>query len=231
MDKEKFSNEQGEIRLGIALPLVDQKVHTAFLDSFVLMRKPCFTYIRPAFPSMQIDVIRNQLVKQALESGCTHMLMMDTDQVYNDPDMINKLLAHDKDVVSVMVQRRYPPFDGITLRGEPGKYLSVSDEEIIEAKKSDNHLIEIDATGGGCLLYKTEVFLKIPPAWFEFSKTEGGEVIGEDINFCWKLKQNGYKIYCDTSIDVGHLSTLEINWNTHRLYNHMKKLQNEDVNK
>ncbi|MFA7287321.1 MAG: hypothetical protein WC055_00430 [Melioribacteraceae bacterium] len=224
MDKEN-------IRLGIGLPLVDDKVHTAFLDSFVMMKKPNFVYIRPTFPSMQIDVIRNQLVKQALESGCTHLLMLDTDQVYHDPDMISKMLEHDKDVVSAIVHRRYPGFDPITLRGEPGKYLMVPDEEILAARELDNHLIEIDATGGGCLLYKTEVFLKIPPAWFEFSRTEGGDVIGEDVNFCYKLKQNGYKIYCDTSIDIGHLSNLEINWATYRLYGHLKKLQKEDENK
>jgi len=219
------------VKLGIALPLVSTKVHSGFLDTFILLKKPDFVYLRPQFPSMEIDIIRNQLVKQALEAGCTHLLMMDTDQTYSDRDMILKMLAHKKKVISAIVHRRYPPFDCITLRGEPGKYTQVSDEEILAARDSDNHLVEIDATGCGCLLYNTEVFQEIKPPWYEFSKTESGDVVGEDIGFCHKLKDAGYNIYCDVSIDIGHLAQLEINWGTYALYKHLKKLQAAEAKK
>lgn len=215
-------------KLGIAIPLVDDKVHTVFLDTFVAMKKPDFVYLRPQFHSMDIALIRNQLIRQALDSKCTHILMLDSDQAYHDPDMIFKLLKHDLPVVSCIVHRRYPPFDMITLRGEPGKYLMVPDEEIIKARENYPHLIEIDATGCGCLLYKAEVFENIPQPWFEFTKTEDGDVVGEDIGFCNKLKQAGYNIHCDTSIKIGHMSNLEVSWGTYQLYSHLKKLQREE---
>lgn len=211
------------IKLGIGLPLTDKDVPTQFLDSFVLMEKPAYVYMRPQFPSYTVADIRNQLVQQALESGCTHVLMMDTDQVYPS-NTISKLLSYDKDVVSAIVHRRYPPFDAILYRGEPGRYIHVSDEDILEAK-NDNELIEIDATGCGCVLYKTEVFLKIDPPWFEFGRDFMNNVVGEDIGFCHKLRTNGYKIYCDPTINIGHLSLLEVNWDTYTLYKHLKKIQ------
>ncbi len=213
----------GNTKLAIGVPLVDKTVPAAFLDSFVIMQKPNFVYLRPQYSGMNIAEIRNQLVERALDNGCTHLLMMDSDQVYA-PDTIIKLLAHDKTVVSAIVHRRYPGFDPILYRGIPGRYIHISDEEILDSKEEKN-LIEIDATGCGCVLYNTEVFLKIDPPWFEFGRDEQGSIIGEDIGFCYKLKQNGYRIFCDPTIDIGHLSTLEINWGTYALYKHLKKLE------
>jgi len=213
-----------KIKLAIGIPLVDPTVPAAFLDSFVMMRKPSFLYLRPQYSGMNIADVRNQLVERALENGCTHLLMMDSDQVF-PVDTIEKLLSHNKDVTSSIVHRRYPGFDCILYRGIPSMYVHVSDEDILDSRER-KELLEIDATGCGCVLYNTEVFLKIDPPWFEFGRDEKGSLVGEDIGFCYKLKQNGYRIFCDTTIDIGHLSTLEINWSTYALYKHVKKLQN-----
>lgn len=206
-----------KIKLGIAIPLTDDKCYSSFFDSFVLLDKPPFTYIRP-MGYAPIDKVRNDLVRQALECKCTHLLMMDSDQVYPS-DTITKLLTHDLDVVSAKVHRRYPPFDGLLYRGTIGEYEFVPDEEIV-----NNKLIEIDATGCGCIMYKTEVFKNIPEPWFEFSKNQHGKDVGEDIGFCHKLREAGYKIFTDTTIDISHLSLLSVNWGTYKLYKKLKEI-------
>jgi len=43
-------------------------------------------------------------------------------------------------------------------------------------------------------------------------------IIGEDVGLCQDLKEIGYKIYVDTSIEIGHLSTMVVNEETHKLY-------------
>ena len=217
----------GEVKLAIAIPLIDKTVPAAFLDSFVVMQKPSFIYLRPQYNGFNIADIRNQLVERALENGCTHILMMDSDQVY-PYDTIMKLLSHDKPVVSAIVHRRYPGFDPILYRGVPGRYIHVSDEEILDCKDK-KQLVEIDATGCGCVLYNTEVFLKVDAPWFQFTRDEKNNVVGEDIGFCYKLRKTGYNIFCDPTIDIGHMSTLEINWGTYALYKHVNKLQKKSM--
>jgi GT2 family glycosyltransferase len=169
---------------------------------------------------MTIEAVRNSIVEQALSSGCTHILLLDTDQSFL-PSTITKLLKHDLPVVGGLVHRRYPPFDPLLYRGEPGKYLSVPDEEIL-----DNELVEVSATGTGCILYKTECFLKTEAPWFEFSIGEDGKPIGEDIGFCIKLKKAGYRIFVDTTLGIGHIGSLSVDWNTYKLYQNLMKNNN-----
>lgn len=212
----KISN----FKLGIGLPVADRNIPVSFFDSWVLLDKPEFVYIRPSFPNVDIARIRNDLVTQALDSGCTHLLMLDTDQVYRDSDLIAKLLLHDLDVVNGLVYRRYPPFDHLCMKWDDNekRYYKADDEEVF--KKG---LVEVDATGTGCVLYKTDVFKKIKQPWFEFNVDDHGKAIGEDINFCKKLKEQGYKLFVDCSVNIGHLSTLEVNESTYRMYNMMNK--------
>lgn len=215
-------------RLAIAEPLTDEKVYSHFHFSSVRVISKYMThlfeegqsvavdFLSPKYPG-QIDAVRNELVKQALFFGCTHILFMDTDQVYSDLDMIEKMLAHNKPVVGAKIHRRYPPFDPLLLRGDPGGLYSVPDEEI-----EGGGLVEVGATGCGCILYDTEVFLNIDPPWFELTTGEFGQPIGEDVGFCEKLKAAGYKIYVDCSIDIKHLSLLAVDWGTHKLYKKLK---------
>ena len=141
-----------DIKLGIGIPLTDDKVHSQFLDSWVLMDRPNFTYLRPDHRG-PIAEVRNRIVMEALDNGCTHLIMMDTDQEYPH-DTITKLLAHDLDAVGALVYRRYPPFDPVMMRrGEHGGFRKLPDEELFSGK-----LIEVEATGCGCIMFNTRVF-------------------------------------------------------------------------
>ena len=228
--KDRMKAKHG-IRLAIAEPLTDNMVYSHFhfssvrvitnylLHLFQNNLSVHVDFLAPKYPG-QIDAIRNGLVQQALEFGCTHILFMDTDQVYHDFDMIQRMLAHDKHIVGTKVHRRYPPFDPLLLRGDPGKVYNVSDEEILEGG-----LVEVGATGCGCILYDTDVFIELDPPWFELTVGEFGQSIGEDIGFCEKLKEAGHKIYVDCSIDIKHLSLLAVDWGTYKLYKKLEEVK------
>jgi len=102
-------------------------------------------------------------------------------------------------------------------------------ESITKFKYGD--LVEVDATGAGCMLYDMEVFKKLPYPWFEFRKQENGTTMGEDIGFCVDLKKAGYKIHMDTSIEVEHLTTMAVNKNMHRVYNKLKDMKFKNLDK
>ena len=201
------------LRLGIGIPCSFSFVPISFVYSFLYMERPDFTLIHA--DNGPIDTLRNDIVEKALALNITHLIMMDVDQVY-PPQTITKLLAHKLPVVGAKVNRRYPPFDPIIMKITDQGYHPIDDY------KKDS-LTECDATGTGCIMYSMEVFRKLSYPWFRFQKNpENGMTIGEDIGLCQDLKEAGYKIYVDTSIEVGHLTTMIVNEATHKLYRAMK---------
>ena len=208
----KISN----FRLGIALPLTYQMIPSAFFDSFIAMDKPPYVYLRTS--NGPIDEMRNALVRDAMVANCTHIIMMDTDQVYH-PNTIPRLLSHNLPVVGCLVHRRYPPFDPLLLRGEIGKYQTIE-------KWAPESLVEVDATGTGCLLFDMQIFRDMPSPWFRARQEGyGAKPIGEDIGFCADLRATGYKIFVDTSVPAGHLSQFQITEGTWRLYRRLKEAE------
>jgi hypothetical protein len=197
--------EVTNFKLGIALPHTWNYIPIHFFDSFVQMLRPNFEYIRDYGGTGQIDVVRNNLVRKARIAGCSHILMMDTDQKF-PVNTIPKLLSHRKEIVSALIYRRYPPFDPLMYKGEINSY------EVIE-DWNRGELVEVDSCGTGCILYEMSVFDNMPEPWFKFRenpKKEIGGTIGEDIGFCSDLRAKGYRIYVDTSLTCGHLSIMEV---------------------
>lgn len=208
-----------EIRLAIGVPLTFPFVPSAFFKSYALMHKPDHVYIQA--DNGGICGLRNNIVERALYEGCTHLIMMDTDQIY-PADTIPRLLAHNLPVVGARVHRRYPPYDSLMLRIEEvdehtNKYVSVDDWE-------EGELVEVDATGGGCVMFNLDVFRKLPYPWFK----DGREGVGEDIGLCQDLKAAGYRIFVDSSIEVGHMATMVVNRKTNLLYRSMKEKQHQE---
>lgn len=207
-------------KLGIGLPCNFSHVPFPTVLTLLQMERPDFQLI-PA-TNGPVDGLRNHIVEQAFMLGCTHLIMCDMDQTY-PVDTITKLLAHKLPVVGCLVHRRYPPFDPLLYRGKLSEY------ELIEDYK-DGDLIEVDATGTGCLMFEMDVFRKLPAPWFKFTLTDDGKPVGEDFGFCSNLRKTGQKIFVDTSIKCGHLSTMEITEGTRNLYRAMKVAQNRSKN-
>jgi hypothetical protein len=203
------------MKYAIAFPLAGRLNDNAFWISFLTMDKPPFTLLMPKIEvydfAQNIAEIRNDLAGQALFEGVDKLIMMDTDQIY-PVDAVKKLLSHDKMVVGAPVHRRYPPFDIIMLRGEMHKYLHVSEKEIYSGD-----LVEVDATGTGCMCFDMAVFRELEPPWFK-SHESGEEPVGEDIYFCSKAREAGIKIYVDTSIEIDHITTFLLNRSSYALY-------------
>jgi hypothetical protein len=215
-DRIREAQEIGRrVKLGIGLPHNFHSVPMAFFDSFIVMDKPEFIYLRSS--AADVESMRNEIVRAALREGCTHLIMMDTDQIYH-PETITRLLAHDLPIVGCLVYRRYPPFDPLMFRGTRHKYLNVKEWD-------KDALVRVDATGTGCLMFNMDVFKNLPAPWFKVVKDEEEGVTGEDFYFCGVAREYGYEIFVDTSIPCGHLSQMIINEGTYKLYNRVKEAE------
>jgi len=184
-----------EIKLMIGVPILFPYVHWRFWKSYEQLEKPKNTVLQVVTGST-IAVARNKLVKFSKEAD--YLLFLDSDMVM-PPDLIERLLEHDKNIVGALAfQRNYPHKPTLLkLVQEPADYMP---DEI------KGELQETDATGCACLLIKTSVFNKIDHPWFDFSVYKQGQAVGEDIGFCQKAKEAGFKIYVDTELECGHIT-------------------------
>jgi hypothetical protein len=140
---------------------------------------------------------RNALAKMAVNEGFTHLMMIDSDHVF-DKDIVHKLLLYKKDIVGVRAYRRASPH-------YPCIFVKDKDRNEKDAMTfvdaCDMGLMVTDAVGFGAVLINVEVLKKMTYPYFYFSKT------GEDFNFCRDARELGYKVHVDTDIEIGHVTS------------------------
>lgn len=189
----------------IAIPCMDM-VYTDFMMSLTNIERIGQTFCAVTKSSLVYDA-RNALAKQAVEGDFDTVLWLDSDIKFQ-PDLLKRLMAHIENgidfVSGLYFKRCYPTgpvvFKTITQRKE-GREL------ITEALPYDDYpkdqLFEVDAAGFGAVLMKVDLLKKVSDKYgLPFSPCLG---LGEDMSFCWRAKQLGAKLYCDSSIKLRHI--------------------------
>lgn len=147
-----------------------------------------------------IDMARNAVCQSALESNADYVLFIDDDMVFN-PDLLLRLLDHDKDVVSAWCYQRGEPHDPVCF-----EWVKDSNGYVPMRNAANTGLRKVDAVGFGAVLIKTSVLKGMKKPWFKFER------FGEDIGFCDEARKAGFEVYCDTDLEIGHLAgRVEIN--------------------
>lgn len=137
---------------------------------------------------------RNYIAAQALKGGATHLFFVDDDMVF-PKDSLEKLLAHNKDIVGGLYKTKYEVQEDVI------EYLD---------DKRPKELFECGAIGTGCLLIRTDVFKKVPQIWFNYEWYPNGMVkTSHDWLFCRKARECGYKIWCDPTLEIKHIGEHE----------------------
>ena len=147
---------------------------------------------------------RDDLAVKAAQMEADYVLWLDSDMVFPADTLIrlfDTLKKNDLDIVSGLYFRRVPPytpvlFDQLDMEGEKCTWT--------EFKEVPDELFEVGGIGFGCVLMKTDVFFDVQGKFNKMFTPIGGT--GEDLAFCWRARQCGYKIYVDPSIVAGHVS-------------------------
>ena len=142
---------------------------------------------------------RTFCVQDAIEKKATHIFFVDSDMNF-PPDTLERLLAHDKEIVTVEYSRRQLPPSGVT-------------HPLTE--RSETELYEAVRIGAGCLLIKLSVFDKIDEMakktgkrtpYFNFGRdSKGAVVMGEDTFFCMTARDAGVSTWVDPTVVVKHI--------------------------
>ena len=88
----------------------------------------------------------------------------------------------------------------------------VMNHETVESISKRKKPFTVDYTGFGWVCIKNGVFEKLPYPWFapKMQVFESGAVqdmCGEDVSFCLDAIEEGFEIWCDPRIRVGHEKT------------------------
>lgn len=157
---------------------------------------------------------RNYCVMQAIKNQCTHILFIDDDMVF-PPETLDRLLSLDKPIVGVLSYSRKLPLQPTIAIGDADKPRVPTKEEI------PNEPFKVFHVGMGvCLInlkfintvgvvsYSDKMNLnpKIDQPWFNFTTQPTGQILhGEDHYFCKKAAEKRIEVWCDPTLQIGHV--------------------------
>jgi len=168
-----------------------------------------------------ITKARNALVKQFMDSDSTELLFIDSDINFTSEDVLRIMaLGSDKDVLCGCYPRRSNDKMFIT-------DLYYNEHGGIEL--TDEGLLRILRAGPGFMFIRRHVIQKLiddHPEWKYFTNMDGSHhysifdfrttpmgYMGEDYNFCDRVRESGFKIYLDPETNLGHIGFTEFTGN------------------
>ena len=147
-----------------------------------------------------IDNMRNMSAKIAMEQECEYLFFYD-DDCFFPTDTLQRLIAHNKEIVAGLTFIRAYPFEPMVFSylGEKNNGNAILDYDTKVIGKTE--LYPCNAVGFSCVLIKTSILLKMKPPFFV---TGAGTT--EDVYFCIRAqKELGISIYCDPTVEVTHI--------------------------
>ena len=203
--------------------LADNSENNSFFKE--LKKDPHVASLRMDLPGIsnlkKIIRSRNKLLTHATLNSYDYVLMMDVD-VIPPFDIIERLLAHGKDIVSGLYynifrvdrQQRLLPVAWKSFTPEEFEKIKdrvfsshVASHESLRRNLTDEEiksgeLQEVIIPSAGCVLLSEKVFKKIK---YGLLDVPGGFVTSDDIYFFRKAREAGFKLYCDPAIICDHL--------------------------
>lgn len=198
LTKQTESNQLKTILIGIpTAKYIESDTFKSIYDMIVPEGyKVDFQY----FYGYNIDQVRNLIAHWA--ERYDYLFSVDSDIAF-EPDTLVKMLAHDKDMVT-----------GLYIQRKPGQHIL----ELYRAGKGNipyeeiygKGLVEVDGCGFGCVLVKSEVIRAIGYPQFVYkSALNHNDTLSEDVYFCQRAKEKGFRIFADTSIICRHIGATQ----------------------
>jgi GT2 family glycosyltransferase len=142
-----------------------------------------------------VEENRNNIFE--LSKGADWLLMADSDMVFESwqlPKMIKDMQDKDADLICGVFRAGHSPHD-YTI------YTNLDTFERLD--KEHQGIIPIEGCGTAFILIGKRVLENFTKPFYRIDRD--GKRLGQDISFCLRLRDAGYKMYCDTDIKIGHL--------------------------
>ena len=200
----KYSGRPHTPRTLIAVPTYG-KIDADFVRAFCDLERDentSYTFIKNTL----IYNARNVIAQNAIRYGFDRVLWLD-DDIIVPPDALMKLsqsMDNGKDFVTgIYFMKTFP--------SKPVVYSDIwyeikSNEASAGATNITEYsdtVFEVAGSGFGCAMTSVLMLKKLVERYgAPFTPMMG---LGEDVAFCWRAKQNGFRLFCDGRVKCGHI--------------------------
>jgi glycosyltransferase involved in cell wall biosynthesis/2-polyprenyl-3-methyl-5-hydroxy-6-metoxy-1,4-benzoquinol methylase/GT2 family glycosyltransferase len=206
----KDSYEVKEKTILIAIPTA-RNIETDTMKSIYDLIKPeGYRVDFQTFYGYNIDQVRNLMAHYTIENNYDYIFYLDSDIILPNNTLL-KLLSDDKDIVSGMyIQRRtHAQIPEMYTWNDKGGMRNMKPDET-----TPRGLVEIAACGFGGVLIKKDVLEDVGYPYFVYKHSiDFKDTVSEDVDFCMKAVDKGYKIYLDTDIQYQHIARIDLMFN------------------
>ena len=161
---------------------------------------------------------RTLIANNAVELGFDRVLWIDSDMTFS-PDALIRL-SEDMDkgldmVCGLYFTRKIPIFPGI----QNELHWQIKEDGWVDTGAKcymdypKNSLFEVEGCGFGFVMTSVDLLKRMNEKYGSpFYPLMG---MGEDTSFCWRVRQEGVKIWCDSRVKCGHIGQMEFNENAY----------------
>lgn len=191
------------MKLLIAVPALDY-IHTEFVRCLIALinklRSDRVQFEIKIESGTLVYVARDKLANYAINNEFSHVLWLDSDIVFQDT-IIEDLEFSGADFVTGIYHSRRTPFVSTVFRKiEPPEWYKLDDYP--------HEPFEIAGCGFGAVLIKTQILKDVMLS----QKTCFCPIrnMGEDLAFCKRARESGYKIIADPTVRLGHIGHITV---------------------
>lgn len=208
------------MKMMIATPCMST-IPTKFLSCMLDLRAICPTRYVNTENTLVYDA-RNDMAMNAIHHHYDRVMWIDSDMKF-PPDLIERLSKHlddGADLATALYFTRSIPtqpviYSSLTEETRPDGVSYVKAERMTNFPR--NAVFPIDACGFGAVMTTVDLLRRVYDRFgLPFFPLPS---IGEDLAFCWRAKQIGARMVCDSSVSVGHIGFTEYNESLYDLLN------------
>lgn len=209
---ENANPDRSGMRMMIAVPCMST-IPTQFLSCMLDLRAICPTRYINTTNTLIYDA-RNDLAYNAMAGNYDRVMWIDSDMKFQ-PDLIEKLSARideGADLACGLFFTRHIPTEPVIYKDLVQGKTPDGVDYIQTVKYTDyprDEVFPIAGCGFGAVMTTTDLLRRVYEKYgLPFFPLPS---IGEDIAFCWRARQLGAKMVCDSSVKVGHIGYTEYN--------------------
>ena len=192
----------------IATP-AHEMVHAEYTRALMDLEKPAGTGYAMITNTL-IYTSRNLIAQEAVKAGFDRVLWIDSDMVFPDDTLIRLAADLDEglDLVSALCFTRREPSvpciqSKLTWEVKPDGWVNTTADIFYDYPVDE--LFEIEGCGFGCVMTSCDLLKRMIEKYgAPFYPLMG---MGEDTTFCFRAKQEGVKMYCDSRVKIGHVGS------------------------
>ena len=196
----------------IAVP-AHEMVHARFAEALMNLDKPAGTGFAMITNTL-IYTARNLIAQNAVNAGFDQVLWIDSDMIFPSDTLIRLSADIDegRDIVSALCFTRrensVPCIQSdLTWEVKPDGWVNTNADIYLDYPR--DQVFEVAGCGFGCVMTSAALLKKMIDKYgAPFYPLMG---MGEDTTFCFRARQDGEKIYCDSRIKIGHIGSKVFN--------------------